>query len=162
MNIVLADGTGTNWAMGVTSALKIHMEPSAAPVSNLALLDTTGIIWQLGVTPIGRLTATPTLSPLSTPVSSAVVGASGYTIRISTLGTFSLLPNPWQPNGWGAGTDNSIVGGLGGFMAYPQPPFPVGVGPEANGQFGPLVFTYNSSTPQGQGNIFSINNPGRN
>ena len=68
----------------------------------------------------------------------------------------------YVPNGFGAGTDNRVDGGAGGFMAIPQPPNPVGVGPEANGQFGALEFTYDSSTPAGAGNIFSISNPGRN
>lgn len=68
----------------------------------------------------------------------------------------------WVPNGGGAGTDNRVVGGQGGFMAYPQPPNPVGVGPEANGQFEALNFTYDSSTATAAGNIFRIENPGRN
>lgn len=69
----------------------------------------------------------------------------------------------WQSNGFGAGTDNQIVGGGGGYMAYPQPQVPAnGVGPEADGQFGSLTFTYDSSTSAGKGNQFSIQNPGRN
>jgi hypothetical protein len=67
----------------------------------------------------------------------------------------------WQNNG-GIGVDNSIAGGGGGWMAIPQPPNPVGAGPEANGQYERLVFSYDSSTPQGKGNIFQILNPGRN
>ena len=68
----------------------------------------------------------------------------------------------WVPNGFGAGTDNRAAGGQGGFMAIPQPPSPVGVGPEANGQFESLVFTYNSATTTAAGNYFIIFNPGRN
>lgn len=68
----------------------------------------------------------------------------------------------WVQNGFGAGTDNRIVGGGGGFLAYPQPPNPVGVGPEANGQFGPINFTYSSSATPILGNYFTILNPGRN
>jgi hypothetical protein len=69
----------------------------------------------------------------------------------------------WQTNGWGAGTDNSVVGGLGGFMAYPQPPANgIFTTPEQNELCGPLTFSYNSSTPSGQGNIFVISNPGSN
>lgn len=69
---------------------------------------------------------------------------------------------PFVPNGYGAGTDNTAVGGLGGFMAYPQPPSPVGKGPEANGQFQALNFTYSSAATPSQGNYFVILNPGRN
>lgn len=68
----------------------------------------------------------------------------------------------WVPNGFGAGTDNSAAGGGGGYTAIPQPANPAsGVGPEQNGQFEALVFTYNSSTATALGNIFTINNPGR-
>lgn len=66
----------------------------------------------------------------------------------------------WVQNGYGAGTDNSVVGGAGGFMAYPQPPLPTGqyTTPETNGQFGSLNFTYDNN----MGNRFVIVNPGRN
>lgn len=67
----------------------------------------------------------------------------------------------WYPNGLGAGTDNDIVGGGGGFMSYPQPP----TGPKAglvpaenNGQFGAFnanLYNYNVCVYQ------VINNPGR-
>jgi hypothetical protein len=67
----------------------------------------------------------------------------------------------WVTNGGGAGTDNRVVGGLGGFMSYPQPPNPAGVGPEANGQFGALNFTYSSGVTPSQGNFFILVNPGR-
>lgn len=76
-----------------------------------------------------------------------------------------LLP-PWMPNGWGAGTDNSIVGAGGGFVAYPQPPTPGGFSsaaqppntfPEKNGQFGPVSITVNNTI----GTFFVISNPGR-
>lgn len=70
----------------------------------------------------------------------------------------------WQPNGGGCGTDNSVVGGGGGYMAYPQPPAPGGQftnnAPRSgswNGQFGPVTYTF----PAGTGIYFSISNPGR-
>ncbi len=66
----------------------------------------------------------------------------------------------WRPNGFGADTDNSVVGGGGGYMAYPQPPSgpnPVLNPPENNGQFGQLSFTFNDF----KGTFFQINNPGR-
>lgn len=64
----------------------------------------------------------------------------------------------WQNNGYAAGTDNSVAGGQGGFVAYAQPPVPTNVivVPESWGQYGPLNFTYTSG---GLVN-FIINNPG--
>lgn len=70
------------------------------------------------------------------------------------------------PNGLGAGTDNSAVGGAGGYTAYPEPPTPGGFAeasqppitfPEKNGQFGPGSLTYLSIG----GNYFVMTNPGR-
>lgn len=73
----------------------------------------------------------------------------------------------WVPNGFGAGTDNAVAGGGGGFESIPQPvtgtpPFnsfapyqsPL---PEWQGQFGSESFTYIAAG----GNSFRINNPGR-
>jgi hypothetical protein len=74
---------------------------------------------------------------------------------------------PWSQNGFGAGTDNSVAGGAGGFEAIPQPvtgtppfnPFAPYLAPipEWQGQFGSESFTYLSEG----GNFFTINNPGR-
>lgn len=68
----------------------------------------------------------------------------------------------WKPNGLGAGADNSVAGGNGGFMAIPQPPTgikaeTVPLEPENFGQFGCLEFTSTAVML----NTFKISNPGR-
>ena len=75
----------------------------------------------------------------------------------------------WVPNGLGAGVDNSVAGGGGGFMSLPQPPSPGGVfnptgkggsqdnGNSWNGGFGPTNVRFNNTI----GTDFSISNPGR-
>lgn len=72
----------------------------------------------------------------------------------------------WSQNGLGCETDNSVVGGDGGYTSYPQPPSPGGFAeanqppitlPEKTGQFGPSSLTYLSVG----GNFFVMTNPGR-
>jgi hypothetical protein len=75
----------------------------------------------------------------------------------------------WVPNGAGSGRDNSIVGGGGSFMAYPQPPSPSGLfnppgkggsqdlGNSWNLQAGPV----NAVISDGVNQYCVISNPGR-
>ena len=70
------------------------------------------------------------------------------------------MPTPWTTNGFGAGTDNSVVGGGGGFMSYPQPPTGPNAAfnpPENDLQAGSLNFT----SPATMLVHFVISNPGR-
>lgn len=151
--------------MKVNSVGQVSMNLGGAPHISLFLKDANNQAYQINVTTLGTLTATQTSS--SSGIASVRIGNSNYGLAISTTGNLEVVypfigPSMWVPNGFGAGTDNSVVGGAGGFMAIPQPPNPIGVGPEANGQYEALVFNYNSGTSQGAGNVFSINNPGRN
>jgi hypothetical protein len=167
MNIVLQDSSGQNWLVGVDSTgratTKAVTSGAGTPVT-LLLQDANSVVWQISVDTRGRLVSTATILAPSPSYLSAEIDDSKWNLIITTGGqvqTFSPFSG-WVPNGGGAGTDNSVVGGLGGFMAYPQPPNPVGIGPEADGQFGALAFVYDSSTPQGKGNQFVLFNPGRN
>ena len=70
------------------------------------------------------------------------------------------MTTPWVPNGFGSGEDNSVVGGGGGYMAYPQPPTGLNAAfnpPEDNVQEGALEFT----SPASMLCHFTISNPGR-
>jgi hypothetical protein len=70
------------------------------------------------------------------------------------------MPTPWVPNGYGAGADNSVVGGGGGYMAYPQPPSGENASfnpPENNVQEAAIEFTSTAAMLV----HFIISNPGR-
>ena len=171
MNVFLEDSSGVVWLLAVTTGGLLTTTATVVGAAQpFYLSDSSGNTWLIGVTTGGLLTTTqegPPGQPLFVTLQTIPYQAI-FNLSVLTSGLLQTVPaGPvgvavWEPNGFAAGTDNSVVGGGGGFLAYPQPPFPVGVGPEANGQFGPLYFTYDSSTATAKGNMFTISNPGRN
>lgn len=155
MAIRLEDSSTAIWLLGITTAGLLTTTVSTG-VPQTLFLNNGGLSWQIGVNTGGLLTSTNVTSG-NYPASVTLEDISGglWALSVTFAGLLQTGPGmalPWVQNGFGAGTDNSIVGGGGGFLAYPQP---IVID-------GPINFQYNSSTPQGQGNIFSVFNPGRN
>lgn len=166
MSFILEDSSTGKWLLGV-NVLGQLTTTSTSGLSTTIFLNFEGIqTWQLGVTTQGLLTTTavplvqaPAFIILSDPFD------NNWEVSVNSQGELQDQPVGiiiWVPNGFGAGTDNTIVGGQGGYMAYPQPAVPGGPTPEDDGQFGPLEFVYNSATATAAGNYFVISNPGRN
>lgn len=168
MSILIQDSIGNTWSISANSLGNITTVPSsgtALPV--LFLRDTSNQVWQVGINSLGELTTTPG-SPLDTPQFTTIsLGSTpNWNMFINVFGMLQTgrggAFGAWQPNGFGAGTDNSVAGGGGGFMAIPQPPTgpkatTVPLVPENYGQFGATQIAYNN----GIGTYFSVSNPGR-
>lgn len=169
MIVRLQDSNSQIWVVGVSTSGLLTTTLSSGITQN-EFLSVGNLSFQLGVTTGGLLTTTSVPFSASYPTILLFFDTSDVSWEVSVLSSGLLQTTlgspvfPWVQNGFGAGTDNSIVGGAGGYMAYPQPPSPVPsfAIPEAVGQFGSLNFSYNSGTSSGAGNVFSISNPGRN
>lgn len=163
MAILLEDSDSVTWVLGVgTDGL---LTTTAAPgIARALFINRGGQSWMVGVEPSGLLTTTSvTFSPYRIQFLILTDALDqNWTLSITDDGLLQTSFGGdifWQPNGYGAGTDNSVVGGAGGYMAYPQPP-PSGefTTPETDALCGPLFITFNNN----QGNAFSIQNPGSN
>lgn len=191
--VVLTSGTGVFKKSIVKSSLGLYFQlgvdvqgrltttpypkpPSSITIPFFILTDSSGQTWQIDVNSTGQLTTTqvaynsaaPTFLLLPIPIN------SGGNVAMLTVSTSGILQTQvggvttWVQNGMGAGTDNSIAGGGGGFMALPQPPSPSGafnppntggsfdLGNSWNGRFGSTSQTLTSG-----GTWSVINNPGR-
>lgn len=167
MSVLLKDSLGNIWSVGATSGGNLTTTPaSGSPIPPKLFLRNSGFIYQVTIDTVGILHTTPALLT-DTPQYAFIDLASSpvdWGLSVNSSGLLQTSHNgmtgAWQPNGAGAGTDNAIVGGGGGFMAYPQPPTGprAGVVPvENDGQFGPIDIT----VWNGIGNYFVIANPGR-
>lgn len=163
MTIFLDDGTSVTWRLGVnTGGLLTTTVSSGVPTT--LFLSNGSQNYEVGVTPTGNITTT-LVGSSSFSNSFILIDSIGNSWALTVLAggflqTTFAAEHAWVQNGFGAGTDNSVIGGLGGFMAYPQPPTPVNSfsTPEAVGQFGPLNITVDNTTVDV---TFVIQNPGR-
>lgn len=158
MSLILQDSNLQIWDVSATTGGQTTTTPSVGVPQVLYLVDRNNAVWLLGISTLGLLTTTVALAT-SHPQFTAVNLTASWSLQVNTQGLLQTFP-AWVPNGGGAGTDNRVVGGGGGYMAYPQPPtgpraalYP----PDKNGQFGPLAITVNNGT----GVWFQISNPGR-
>jgi hypothetical protein len=167
MSIAIRDTSGNIWAITATSngQLSTSLASGSPQPIVLFLKDQSSHIWQVGVNTLGELTTVPGVLSDTPQFTAISLGSTpNYNLFINTLGMLQTgkggVSGAWVPNGFGAGADNSVVGGGGGFMAYPQPPMGLNAAfnpPENNGQFGPLSQTVWNGT----GNWFQLFNPGR-
>lgn len=169
MSILIQDSIGNTWSITASSigALTSTLSNGASEPAVLFLRDTSNQVWQVGINTLGELTTTPG-SPLDTPQFTTIsLGSTpNWNMFVNVFGMLQTgrggAFGAWQSNGFGAGTDNSVAGGGGGFMAIPQPPTgpkatAVPLRPENYGQFGPTEINFNN----GIGTYFTIDNPGR-
>lgn len=179
MATILQSADGSKWLLGIDmSGRLITTAVGSGTVTVLHLTDTSGQTWlvrvessapdRLTTDPISFDSVAPTFLLLPIPL------GSGGNVGEVTVGTDGRLQTQiggvtvWVQNGLGAGTDNSVAGGGGGFMALPQPPSPSGafnppntggsfdLGNSWNGRFGPASQTLTSG-----GTWSVISNPGR-
>ena len=170
MALLLQDSSGNIWSTTATAGGILVTTPSSgSPVPSILFLsDTSGQVWQVNVTTGGLLQQIPG-SIFDTPIYQFFdleTTPTNWALYVNTLGILQTKTGfgtgGWVQNGYGAGTDNRVVGGGGGFMAYPQP----ATGPRANQvplvpeNFGGFGAT-NEVSWNGIGNWFQITNPGR-
>lgn len=166
MAVLLQDTSGGTWAVTANTDGTLVTTMSSGLYSTVRLNDENGQTWRLGVTVAGLLVTTAT-SYFPAPRFVNILDSLEqiWVVSVSTDGFLQdILGLPdgvlsWIPNGFGAATDNSFVGGGGGYMAYPQPlqSGVVSINPEQNGQCAPLNFTFDTEDI-----LFEIVNPGRN
>jgi hypothetical protein len=170
MSQFLQDSGGGVWLLGVTTQGNLTTTLATGFVTPLVLNSAGGQSFQIGVTTIGLLTSTAVPFSLN-PKSIVLTDSSNDTwfLSVNVIGQLQTTQlAAWQPNGFGADIDNSIVGGAGGYMAYPQPPQPDGFNPPLgggydkgnswNGQFQAVqAQVYNYAVDV----FFKISNPGR-
>lgn len=165
--MILQDSANIRWKVTATSAgLLVTTVTTQSPVETVYLNYGTTSSWQvlvvqnpanssewvLDTTQVTFSRTYPNLLPLYTPANNIF-----YLVVLSN-GRLQTTPG-WMPNGLGAGADNSVAGGLGGYMSLPQPPSPSGgfnVPVEWYGQFAPVSQTYFIG-----GNFYTLTNPGR-
>lgn len=183
MAIILQSANTDLWTLGldIYGRLTTTPFPSALPAQGLTILhltDSSGQTWLVGVETSfpDRLTTNPISFDSVAPIFILlpIPFGSGGNVGMVTVRTDGRLQTQvggvttWIQNGLGAGADNSIAGGGGGFMALPQPPSPSGafnppntggsfdLGNSWNGRFGPASQTLTSG-----GTWSVISNPGR-
>lgn len=163
---VLQDTNGILWYLGVDSVGRIKVTSVVGATSTLISINDSNnsTTWQLTISTTGRLiTTSATLNPVYTTfVPLLDPNAVFYALTDTTLGILQThaTDSVWVPNGFGAGRDNSVIGALGGFMAYPQPPEGTDASfspPEDYGQFEAFTFTATAAML----NWFTMQNPGR-
>lgn len=166
MALLLQDSSTNIWSVTSNAVGNLVTSTSSGTAPQfLFLVDSSGQVWQLSVTTGGLLQTTPGVSSDTPQYAFYDLGGSpNYALYINVLGLLQTKTGQgtggWVPNGYGAGADNSVVGGGGGFMAYPQPPTGPRAAfnpPEQNLQAGVLNFTFSNGT----GVWFQATNPGR-
>lgn len=164
MAILLQDSSSGIWSLGVTTG-GLLTTTSVSGLPRTLFINVAGLqSWQIGVTTGGLLTSTLVTFAPNRVQFIVLKDSSEQNWTLSVLQGGLLQTEfggnlPWVPNGTGAGTDNSEVGGDGGYMAYPQPlqSGVTSINPEQNGQCAPLTFTFDTNDIE-----FVISNPGRN